>query len=765
MRYLCWLLVFVAGCSLAGEARFYRPSPSSDAATVDVTSDGAVSDGETQDIASTDAVVADGPRDGQTDADGGTTCVRVGPEVCNGFDDDCDGVSDNVPTLAMPLDCAAPPLAPGGPPRLGVFRGCACVPVVASPEICGNGLDDNGNGSADEGCACDGIVVPTVLTGIPRMMLGALRVFATVDEALAAIPAGSQRTICLLSTGLRDCSMRVEHEYDIRVPANVTIRGGYVPGMVITGTPELRPMCRTQLRGTITFSGSNTNSVVNNVQVVGPIEDGSSAVSMQSDGWFVDSGIDGRASSLTANIAGISADGTGQHRVVRNVTVALSGAAEVTGLFATRGRIWAENVRFDLLAGRRSTAIDLDHVGPSVLNAINVATLNGAELTEAVHISEAPSYVAINALTGSAGRSNVGRGVTIDCRDGSPSVVQVANPNWSGSLAPDSIGALVRGCHAEFSASDRPSLVASSASADPGAAGSVAVALRCELGARCVTLGGAQSLAFRALSSGGSVATTHGASIVDRASAVAVGTTFDGTGSIASSTGFEMDGRVLFATHSEFIGGRATSIDGSRALQIKQAASAAVTTSVLRAARGVGASIEASGVGELVFLSNTVTAINDAPNVSPSQLVIVRGARNPATIRFENNLLACSNLPMTTPIMVSSVGLEIDGTTPFNYFGYNMIGGCAAPVRMADQVLVEPNIAQSRVWMALSERDGLLQLPASTLAIDPMTGWRLTASSPAVGKGSPAAHGADVRDFDRALRGPLAPADIGADER
>ncbi|MBL8679533.1 MAG: putative metal-binding motif-containing protein [Myxococcales bacterium] len=761
VRFLCWLLVLVAGCSLAGEARFYRPSATSDAATVD----GAASDVQTQDVPSTDAVISDGPRDAETDADAGAACIPIGPEVCNGVDDDCDGTRDNVQPLATLLDCAAPPLAAGGPPRLGVFRGCTCVPVAASPEICGNGLDDNGNGSADEGCGCDAIVIPTSLTGFPRMLLGAFRVFATVDDALANLSATSQRTICLLSTGLRDCSVRVAHTYNIRVPANVTIRGGYVPGVILTGAPELRPTCRTELRGTITFDGSNTNSVVTNVHVNEQIVDGGSAVSMPGDGWFVDSSIEGRASSFSANVGAISTDGTGLHRVVRNVTVALSGGADVTGLFVARGRIWAENVRFDITAGRRSTAIDLDHAAPSVLNAINVATLNGAELTEAVHISEAPPYVAINGLSGSAGRSMVGRGLTIDCRDGSESIVQVANANWLGSLAPDSLGALVRGCHAEFSAPDRPSVIASSASADPGAAGSVAVALRCELGARCVTLSAAQPLAFRALSSRGSVATTRGAAIVDRASAVVVGTTFDGSGSIASSTGFEMEGRVLFATHSEFVGGRSTSADGSRALQIKQATNAVVSTSVLRAARGVGASIEASGVGELLFFSNTVTAINTDANVSPTQLVIVRGARSPASIRFENNLLACSNLPTSNPMMVPSVGLVIDGTSPFNYFGYNMIGGCGMAVRMSDQVLVDQVTAQSRVWAPLGDREGQLQLATTTLAIDATTGWRLTSSSPAVSKGSPAALGPDVRDFERTLRGPLAPADIGADER
>ncbi len=761
MRSLLWLLVFVglAGCSLAGEPKFYRPLPSSDVAV----SDGAVvNDGEGPDVVATDGAVTDAPREGGPD--GGDTCVPFGPELCNGLDDDCDGRVDNVQTLPTPLDCAAPPLVMGGPPRLGTFRGCRCEPVAASPEICGNGLDDNGNGSADEGCGCDGIVVPTTVTGFPRTVLGAFRVYASVEDALMRIPAAPQRTICLLSSALRDCSIPILHEYNIRVPANVTIRGGYVPASILNNTPELTPRCRTEIRGTIEFVASNVNSVVTNVHVFKQFAAPGSAVSMPGDGWFVESGVEGRAPTASPNIVGIEAAGNALHRVVRNVNVVMQGNAEVTGLFASRGRIWVDNLRVDIQSGQRSVAIDLDQIAPSVFDIINIATLNGAQLTEAVHMADPQSYVALRTLNGTAGRADVGRGVTIDCRDGSTSVVQVADANWEGSLSGDSIGALVRGCHAEFSAPTRDSLIASSSSISEGASDSVAVGLRCELGARCITLGGARKLEFRALSRSGSIGATQGAAIVDRASAIVAGTTFDATGSIVSSTGFEMDGQFLIATHSTFIGGASISPDGSRALQIKRAAVAGVITSVLRAARGIGASIEAGAIDDLLFFSNTVTAVTNDPNVAPSQLVVVRGAHNPASIRFENNLLACSNLPMSPPIAVPTVGLRIDGTSPFRYFGYNMIGGCQQPVVMADQPIVDPAIAQSRLWMNLAAGAGPLKISSETLAIDPMTGWKLTRSSPAINQGSPAALETEVRDFDGQLRGPLAPADIGADE-
>ena len=101
-------------------------------------------------------------------------CVP-GLEVCNGLDDDCDGLVDaDDPTLSddgVPCTCdgASSPACEGGP-RQGVCQQGAtvcvagallCRPTVSpGPELC-NGLDDNCNGAIDDapidaGAACDG---------------------------------------------------------------------------------------------------------------------------------------------------------------------------------------------------------------------------------------------------------------------------------------------------------------------------------------------------------------------------------------------------------------------------------------------------------------------------------------------------------------------------------------------------------------------------------------------------------------------------------
>jgi len=64
-------------------------------------------------------------------------------EICNGIDDNCNGVIDE-----------------------GVQNACGgCGPVP--DEICGDGLDNNCNGVIDEGCACDGRTQQPCYTGPP----------------------------------------------------------------------------------------------------------------------------------------------------------------------------------------------------------------------------------------------------------------------------------------------------------------------------------------------------------------------------------------------------------------------------------------------------------------------------------------------------------------------------------------------------------------------------------------------------------------------
>lgn len=80
-------------------------------------------------------------------------------EVCNGKDDDCDGVVDNgnicgsTPSVCTPGEtgpCATGCTVPLGTATCGVdSQWVSCIPPT---EVCGNNIDDNCNGQTDEAC-------------------------------------------------------------------------------------------------------------------------------------------------------------------------------------------------------------------------------------------------------------------------------------------------------------------------------------------------------------------------------------------------------------------------------------------------------------------------------------------------------------------------------------------------------------------------------------------------------------------------------------
>jgi len=85
-------------------------------------------------------------------------------ELCNGLDDDCDGQTDE-DFIQLGAACAKGIGACRSTGTISCFEGlmfCAATPIVPNPfELCGNREDDNCNGLFDEGCPCeDGQYLP-----------------------------------------------------------------------------------------------------------------------------------------------------------------------------------------------------------------------------------------------------------------------------------------------------------------------------------------------------------------------------------------------------------------------------------------------------------------------------------------------------------------------------------------------------------------------------------------------------------------------------
>ena len=82
------------------------------------------------------------------------------PELCDGVDNDCDDVIDQFVISCYAGDPATLGVGPCRPGlracRDGVFEPCRGQVLPGDAETCGNGVDDNCNGVADDGCDEDG---------------------------------------------------------------------------------------------------------------------------------------------------------------------------------------------------------------------------------------------------------------------------------------------------------------------------------------------------------------------------------------------------------------------------------------------------------------------------------------------------------------------------------------------------------------------------------------------------------------------------------
>jgi hypothetical protein len=99
---------------------------------------------------------------------GGNTCTPGTPtaEVCNGIDDNCNGVVDE--NLTRPTTCGVGACASTGtePCTAGVWGGNTCTPGTPTAEVC-NGIDDNCNGVIDDACIAPTATLRVKLGGNP----------------------------------------------------------------------------------------------------------------------------------------------------------------------------------------------------------------------------------------------------------------------------------------------------------------------------------------------------------------------------------------------------------------------------------------------------------------------------------------------------------------------------------------------------------------------------------------------------------------------
>ncbi len=121
-------------------------------------------------------------------------CTPTGPEVCNGVDDDCNGLVDETdPSMGMPCGESMGTCEPGA--LRCVAGSLACVGGVGPREEVCNGLDDNCDGVPDEMAPCPGTSL--CIEGACRRRCDPMMEFACPIGFACQTPAGATENYCV----------------------------------------------------------------------------------------------------------------------------------------------------------------------------------------------------------------------------------------------------------------------------------------------------------------------------------------------------------------------------------------------------------------------------------------------------------------------------------------------------------------------------------------------------------------------------------------
>jgi hypothetical protein len=159
------------------------------------------------------------------------------PEVCNGEDDDCDGLVDEGADM-VELTCGIGACRTSVPYCAnGVVQ--SCTPLAPQTEIC-DGIDNDCDGVVDEGCGCIHVAPggTSGSSGGPGDPLG------SINEAIALAVADSSRPQRVCVAAATGCAPALYDE-QVQMADGVQVLGQFVRG---PGTWTRNPSCVTEIQ-------------------------------------------------------------------------------------------------------------------------------------------------------------------------------------------------------------------------------------------------------------------------------------------------------------------------------------------------------------------------------------------------------------------------------------------------------------------------------------------------------------------------------------
>lgn len=780
-RLQCAILILavLSGCQLVVEPMYRRDLPevavSSDAQSRDLdatSSDGSTTVDETgggDDVADIDTadvptMIDDRPSSSSDVyvADPSNRCRPAAVEHCNGVDDNCDGVVDE------------------GSPDLGELcitdrglrgqraMGCRCMPQ-GSAELCGNNIDDDGDGIVDgPGCRCTVFYAATDIA--PIGMVSVLRNWSDVLRVPA--PAVGPKVVCLMSSG-NPCAQTTFNE-PITIPANMQVQGGwYSPAAGIAVQGDMN--CRPTINAPVSFVGSNDVSALSRVRVTLSGGDSVGAITMNGPGAVEEVTVLRMGSQATgAGIIGNPMAGATQRLTNVNVTIRSAGGT-AAGIEFVGGQQFLNNITLALsivqgnaagirLTGSRGASVS----NITLASATGALNVSGIELNSPVGPVEIIDFRQSPGPAVTTGAASSVAGLATNCAN--PMRVNVLGMRWSGGVAsgPNSNTFAITnsGCDLLLANTAMIQTDIVGGAAQPGNLGTNVGAISCDRG-NCELIG----ISGRPLLLRGSIGSTTGgatnvapiraqgnarvaASDVQLLPNLSTGAAAQGAAGIfAPSANIYIERTVIRPAFSMGGGVQQRGIEwqGGNQLQVRD--------SLIELNDGVGIRVNAAMIAAATpgvsIVSNTIARGSMSANIADIAIIDVLGTRAPAaTFRVMNNILsphAPNANPGSTFAAVRSVTRQ-----PFSLFTHNLLSEAQPALLLGANSINAMAMLQSElapVVGAFSLQNANFPAPGD---------FRITRASPAAGNGNWTAvlNRKDVEGTPRPLHSP----DIGAYE-